>query len=135
MAARKEKQASSTKETSERSCETEWNGQEKDEIKEEANKKKIQRTRKREKKREREKRGEKRNIREHGKNYENKVKWAKRTTERGTLREVEGLKEESVGGGCSQANVRQRLPAHSEVYYGFRGIMPISRGSPEFTPD
>ena len=109
MAARKEKQASSTKETSERSCETEWNGQEKDEIKEEANKKKIQRTRKREKKREREKRGGK--------------------------KKVEGLKEESVGGGCSQANVRQRLPAHSEVYYGFRGIMPISRGSPEFTPD
>lgn len=54
---------------------------------------------------------------------------------RGTLREVEGFKEESMGGACSQANVRQRLPAHSEVYYGFRGIMPISRGSPEFTPD
>lgn len=60
---------------------------------------------------------------------------SKTNDQRGTLREVEGLKEENVDGGCSRANVRQRLPAHSEVYYGFRGIMPISRGFPEFTPD
>lgn len=77
VGARKEKQASSTKETSERSCGTEWNGRKKDEIKEEANKKKKKfNVREKGKK---EKKGKK-NIHEHGKNYENKVKWAKRTT-------------------------------------------------------
>lgn len=56
MDARKEKQASSTKETSERSCETEWNGRKKDEIKEEANKKKKNSTyEEKEKKRKKEK--------------------------------------------------------------------------------